>query len=137
VGRLRSAARGNKKMSGQVSLNLFDLRTSAKRFRFVAFLEALTWLGLLVGMAFKYLPAEGNDLGVKIFGPLHGAAFLVYLPICAWTIRKLRWGFVTGVIAILAGFPPFGTFLFEVWAARTGRMAELSARKLESQCSAA
>ena len=118
-------------------LSLFDLRTPAKRFRFVAFFEALTWLGLLVGMAFKYLPAEGNDVGVKVFGPLHGAAFLVYLPICAWTIRKLRWGFFVGVSAMLAGFPPFGTFLFEVWAARTGRMAELSARKIAEQRSPA
>ena len=117
--------------------NLFDLSTPAKRFRFVAFFEALTWLGLLLGMAFKYLPAEGNEIGVKIFGPLHGGAFLLYLPVCAWTIRKLRWGFFAGVLAILAGFPPFGTFLFEVWAARTGRMAELSARKLAEQRSAA
>ena len=108
-------------------LNLLDLSTPARRFRFVAFFEALTWLGLLIGMAFKYLPAEGNELGVKLFGPLHGAAFLVYLPICAWTIRRLRWGFFVGVVAMLAGFPPFGTFLFEVWAVRSGRMAELSA----------
>jgi integral membrane protein len=114
-------------------LSFFDLRTPAKRFRFIALFEALTWLGLLIGMAFKYLPAEGNDIGVKIFGPLHGGAFLVYLPICAWTIRKLRWGFLVGVVAMLAGFPPFGTYLFEVWAARTGRMAELSSPKLAEQ----
>ena len=55
---------------------------------------------------------------------LHGGAFLLYLPICAWTIRRLRWGFFTGFFAILAGFPPFGTFLFEVWAARTGRIGD-------------
>ncbi len=36
--------------------NVFDLSTTAKRFRFVAILEAFTWLGLLIGMAFKYLP---------------------------------------------------------------------------------
>ncbi len=112
--------------------NPFALSTPAKRFRFVALFEALTWLGLLIGMAFKYLPAEGNDIGVKVFGPLHGAAFLVYLPVCAWTIRRLRWGFFVGVVAILAGFPPFGTWLFEVWATRTNRMAELSASKLEA-----
>jgi integral membrane protein len=121
----------------RVLSHLFDLRTSAKRFRFVAFFEALTWLGLLLGMAFKYLPAEGNDIGVKIFGPLHGGAFLVYLLVCALTIRKLRWGFFVGVLAIFAGFPPFGTYLFEVWAARTGRMAELSSPKLEVQQSPA
>lgn len=108
---------------------MFDLGTPAKRFRFVAFFEALTWLGLLIGMAFKYLPADGNEAGVKVFGPLHGAAFLVYLPVCAWTIYKLRWRFFTALLAILAAFPPFGTFLFEVWAVRSGRMAELSEPK--------
>ncbi len=113
--------------------NLLDLRTPAKRFRFVALFEALTWLGLLIGMVFKYLPAAGNDIGVQMFGPLHGAAFLLYLPVCAWTIRRLRWGFFVGTLAILAGFPPFGTYLFELWATRSGRMAELSAAKLQEQ----
>jgi len=106
--------------------NYLDVRTVAKRFRFVALLEAVTWVGLLVGMAFKYLPADGNEIGVKIFGPLHGAAFLLYLPVAAWTIYRLRWGFFTGVVAILASVPPFGTFIFERWVAHTGRLAELS-----------
>ncbi len=123
---------GGQKASATLS-NLFDLRTPAKRFRFVALFEALTWLGLLIGMVFKYLPAAGNDIGVQMFGPLHGAAFLLYLPVCAWTIRRLRWGFFVGTLAILAGFPPFGTYLFELWATRSGRMAELSAAKLQEQ----
>jgi integral membrane protein len=105
---------------------ILGLRTAAKRFRFVAFLEALTWVGLLIGMAFKYLPADGNEIGVKIFGPLHGAAFLLYVPVASWTIYRLRWGFFTGVVAIVASVPPFGTLLFERWVARTGRLAELS-----------
>jgi integral membrane protein len=101
---------------------LLDLATPARRFRFVAVAEALTWLGLLIGMAFKYLPANGNDIGVRIFGPLHGAAFLVYLPVCWCTIRRLRWAAPTGSLGLLASLPPFGTLLFEVWATRTGRM---------------
>lgn len=105
-------------------LSILDLRTAAKRFSFVASFEALTWLGLLIGMAFKYLPADGSELGVKIFGPLHGAAFLLYVPVAAWTIYRLRWGFFTGAAAIVASLPPFGTFLFERWVARTGRLAE-------------
>jgi integral membrane protein len=106
--------------------DFFDLRTVAKRFRFVAFLEAGTWVGLLIGMAFKYLPVDGSEIGVKIFGPLHGAAFLLYLPIAGWTIYRLRWGFFTAIAAVVASIPPFGTFMFEKWAARTGRLAELS-----------
>lgn len=106
--------------------SILDLRSAATRYRFVASLEALTWLGLLIGMDFKYLPAAGKELGVKIFGPLHGAAFLIYVPVPAWTIYRLRWDFFTGGAAIIASLPPFGNLLFERWVARTGRLAELS-----------
>ncbi|WP_016879897.1 MULTISPECIES: DUF3817 domain-containing protein [unclassified Rhodococcus (in: high G+C Gram-positive bacteria)] len=106
--------------------NVFDLSTTATRFRFVAILEAFTWLGLLTGMAFKYLPADGNEIGVKIFGPIHGGVFVLYLLISLWTARKLSWNLVTTFWALVASVPPFGTVVFEVWAARTGRMGELS-----------
>ncbi|WP_009474153.1 DUF3817 domain-containing protein [Rhodococcus sp. JVH1] len=106
--------------------NVFDLSTTATRFRFVAILEAFTWLGLLIGMAFKYLPADGNEIGVKIFGPIHGGVFVLYLLISLWTARKLSWNLVTTFWALVASVPPFGTVVFEVWAARTGRMGELS-----------
>ena len=33
----------------------FDLRTAAGWFRLVALAEAVSWVGLLVGMYFKYL----------------------------------------------------------------------------------
>ena len=42
---------------------MLDLSTAAKRFRFVAIAEAFTWVGLLIGMAFKYLPENGNEIG--------------------------------------------------------------------------
>ncbi|MFC9356617.1 DUF3817 domain-containing protein [Rhodococcus sp. NPDC057014] len=106
--------------------NVFDLSTTAKRFRFVAILEAFTWLGLLIGMAFKYLPADGNEIGVKIFGPIHGGVFVLYLLVSLWTARKLSWNLVTVFWALVASVPPFGTVVFELWAVRTGRMAELS-----------
>ncbi|WP_201265442.1 DUF3817 domain-containing protein [Rhodococcus sp. P1Y] len=107
-------------------LNFFDLSTTAKRFRFIAILEALTWLGLLIGMAFKYIPADGNEIGVKIFGPIHGAVFVIYLIVTVLTAVKLRWTVVTTLLAAVASIPPFGTIVFEVWAARTGKLAELS-----------
>ncbi|MDJ0396606.1 DUF3817 domain-containing protein [Rhodococcus sp. G-MC3] len=106
--------------------NFFDLSTTAKRFRFIAVLEAFTWLGLLIGMAFKYLPADGNEIGVKIFGPIHGAVFVLYLIVTVITALKLRWSVVTTVVAAIASVPPFGTVIFEVWAARNGHLAELS-----------
>ncbi len=106
--------------------NFFDLSTTAKRFRFIAVLEALTWLGLLIGMAFKYIPADGNEIGVKIFGPVHGAVFVIYLIVTLATAIKLRWSAVTTIVAAAASIPPFGTVIFEVWAARNGHLAELN-----------
>ncbi|MCJ0893151.1 DUF3817 domain-containing protein [Rhodococcus sp. ARC_M5] len=106
--------------------NFFDLSSTAKRFRFVAVLEAFTWLGLLIGMAFKYIPADGNEIGVKIFGPIHGGVFVVYLAVAVLTAVKLKWDVKATLLALVAAFPPFGTVVFEIWAARTGRLAELS-----------
>lgn len=101
------------------------MRTTAKRFRFVAVAEALSWLGLLVGMGFKYAGPH-NEVGVQIFGPIHGAVFVLFVAVAIGTAVRLRWGRWTTVLALLASIPPFGTLIFEQWAVRTGRLAELS-----------
>lgn len=41
-------------------------------------IEAGTWAGLLTGMYIKYIPGT-TELGVRISGTLHGAAFIAYL----------------------------------------------------------
>ena len=93
----------------------------AKRFRVVAVAEAISWLGLLIGMAFKYGPAD-NPIGDKIFGPIHGAIFVLYLIATLLCIRPLKWGIGTTLLALAAAIPPFFTLIFEVWAQRTGRL---------------
>ena len=50
----------------------FDVRRVAGWFRLIAFAEAVSWVGLLVGMYFKYLGSPQTEVGVKIFGPVHG-----------------------------------------------------------------
>ncbi|MEV6275468.1 DUF3817 domain-containing protein [Nocardia sp. NPDC051832] len=111
--------------------NIFDLSTVAKRFRFIAVLEAISWLGLLIGMAFKYswlgLPDPGNEIGVKIFGPVHGTIFILFLLCALLTARELGWNAKTTILALLSSIPPFFTVLFEVWAVRAGKLGELSA----------
>ncbi len=106
--------------------NFFDLSTTATRFRFIAVLEALTWLGLIVAMGFKWLPDPQNDGAVRIPGMVHGAVFMIYLLVTVVTAMKLKWNVVTTLIALAASIPPFGTVVFEVWAARTGKLGELS-----------
>lgn len=104
-----------------VRMNFLGLRTTAGRFRFFAVLEALSWLGLLTGMAFKYLPEEGNEIGVKIFGPVHGGVFVLFLLVTLLAAREFEWNWKTTVLALLSSIPPFFTVLFEVWAVRTGK----------------
>ena len=53
-------------------------RTAATAFRIVAVAEALSWIGLLAGMYVKYVPGT-TELGVKVFGPIHGGIFLAYV----------------------------------------------------------
>ncbi|MGH4025010.1 MAG: DUF3817 domain-containing protein [Pseudonocardiaceae bacterium] len=90
-------------------------------FRAVAVAEALSWTGLLIGMVFKYL-VVGDDIGVKIFGPIHGALFLLYLAVTVLVCRRLQWSAGTTILAFIASVPPLGTLVFERWATRTGRL---------------
>ncbi len=90
-------------------------------FRAVAIAEAVSWTGLLIGMVFKYL-VVGNDVGVTVFGPIHGGLFLLYLAVTLVVRRPLGWGARTMVLALVASVPPLGTLVFERWAAYTGRL---------------
>ena len=92
------------------------------------FAEAVSWLGLLVGMFFKYVVDAGEG-GVKVFGPIHGTVFLAYLVITLLTWRHLRWSLPVAVLALAASVPPFCTVLFEVWARRTGRLESPARRQ--------
>ncbi|RZQ64480.1 DUF3817 domain-containing protein [Amycolatopsis suaedae] len=97
------------------------LTSAIGRFRLLALAEAVSWAGLLIGMFFKYV-VIGNEIGVKIFGPIHGVVFVAYV-IAALLVRaSLRWDARTTVLALVASIPPFGTVLFERWATRTGRL---------------
>lgn len=97
------------------------LSTSAGRFRLFAMAEAVSWAGLLIGMLFKYVLAD-NEIGVKIFGPIHGFVFLVYILTALLASAAQKWERRTTVLALLASIPPFGTVLFDRWAVRTGRL---------------
>ncbi|MFH5230609.1 DUF3817 domain-containing protein [Antrihabitans spumae] len=113
--------------------NVFDLSTTAKRFRFVAILEAFTWAGLLIGMAFKYIPENGNEIGVKIFGPIHGGVFVLFIAVAIYAAIKLSWSWLTTLLALVSSIPPFGTLVFEWWAVQSNQLAELSAVKPAAQ----
>ena len=70
-------------------------------------------------MAVKYV-GSGSEIGVQIFGPIHGVVVLGYIAVTLVAARRLRWGGRTVVFALLASVPPGATLVFEAWAERTG-----------------
>ncbi|SDH46234.1 integral membrane protein [Actinokineospora alba] len=103
--------------------------TPAGRLRIVALAEAVSWVGLLIGMFFKYATDLG-EFGVKVFGPIHGAVFVAYIVVVAFTAREQRWNRWTTIWAFASSIPPLATILFERWALRTGKLDPVRARQL-------
>ena len=87
----------------------------------VAIAEALSWAGLLIGMYFKYF-TEAGELGVEVFGPVHGGIFVLYVVLALVVARTQRWSLGTTFLALACSIPPFATLAFELWATRTGRL---------------
>lgn len=88
-------------------------------FRIAATAEAVSWLGLLVGMFVKWVLRAGEQ-GVHVFGPIHGTVFLLYLLAVLVAGRRFAWDTRTCLLAVVAAFPPFATVVFERWADHRG-----------------
>lgn len=99
----------------------FDLRTKAGWLRLVGLLEAVSWVGLLLGMYFKYLGSPRTEVGVKVFGPIHGGIFVAFVVAAVVAGLAFAWGIGTWLLAALASIVPLGTVIFLIWADRTAR----------------
>ncbi len=88
-------------------------------FRRVAVAEAVTWALLLVGMVLKYV-TETTDLGVRVFGMLHGVVFIAYCLTTVVVAVDQRWSVGRTLLGLAASIPPFCTVLFDVLVERRG-----------------
>lgn len=88
-------------------------------FRTVAIIEAITWTGLLAGMFLKYVP-ETTELGVKVFGPLHGTAFVAYCLVTVLVAVDQRWSRGRTVLGLVSAIPPLMTVWFDRHVERRG-----------------
>ena len=100
----------------------FDLRSVSGWFRPVALLEAVSWVGLLVGMYFKYLGSPRNEVGVKVFGMAHGLVFIAFVVMGLLAGIAFKWATGTWLLALLASIVPLCSVIFLMWADRTGRL---------------
>ena len=92
-------------------------------FVLVAWIEAATWTGLLVGMILKY-GTDTTERGVALFGPIHGVAFIAYAAVTIAAAVMLRWKFSVVLIALLAAIPPLATIAAEYWISKRGLLGE-------------
>lgn len=88
-------------------------------FRVVATAEAVTWAGLLSGMFLKYV-TETTELGVRVFGMLHGVVFIGYCLTTLVLAVDRRWTLGRTALGLASSVPPFLTVWFDRRVERQG-----------------
>lgn len=93
-------------------------------FRLAAYAEAGGWTLLISGLGLKQYVLHGNNIPVLVAGQIHGTLFIIYIVACALLYPSLRWSRPGAMLAGLASVPPYGSLIFEWWAAhRRGQTA--------------
>jgi integral membrane protein len=100
----------------------FDIRSTAGRFRLVALAEAVSWVGLLIGMYFKYLGSPRTEIGVKVFGMVHGLVFIAFVTAAVLAGIAYSWTARTWLLALLGSIVPLGSVIFLIWARSEGEI---------------
>lgn len=86
-------------------------------FRAAAIAEACGWTMLIIGIAAdKYIPHGGGSVLI-LAGRTHGMLFLLYCFASLALYPSLGWSRWRGLLAALFSVPPYGSLVFEQWAA--------------------
>ena len=88
-------------------------------FRRVAIAEAITWALLLTGMFLKYV-TETTELGVRVFGMVHGVVFIAYCLTTLVVAVDQRWSRGRTLLGLASSVPPFVTLWFDRYVERRG-----------------
>ena len=92
-------------------------------FRIAAMGEACGWMLLIAGVGIERYITPGNNAAMVIAGQIHGTIFLCYLAAAAVLYPSLGWSRWRALFALAFSVPPFGTLVFEQWAAHKRRNA--------------
>ena len=92
----------------------------------VALGEAVSWVGLLIGMYFKYLGSPRTEIGVKVFGMAHGLIFIAFVVAGLMAGIAFKWAAGTWLLALLASIVPLCSVIFLIWADRNARLGRSS-----------
>lgn len=84
-------------------------------FVIVVFIEVLIWVGLLIGMYFKYQVVDLSLVGVCLFGLLYGIVFLVYVVVIVLVVVKLCWLWWVVLVVLVVVILLLVILLLEGW----------------------
>jgi len=90
-------------------------------FRLAAVSEAIGWSLLISGLLIKRFVMHGNNDAVLLAGQIHGTIFLAYIAAVLVLYASLGWSRRRTIVAGLASVPPYGSLVFEQWAAHKRR----------------
>jgi integral membrane protein len=97
--------------------------TPRSLYRGAAVAEAITWALLLTGMFLKYV-TETTEVGVQVFGMVHGVVFIAYCLATGLLWVDQRWPVSRLALGLGAAIPPFATVPFERYAERSGLLGD-------------
>lgn len=82
-------------------------------FRLGAFMEAIGWTLLISAIIYRNFDLPLDDTFITIAGRVHGIFFVCYFAGVLATSRSMGWGFWRFMTALVAGVPPYTSFVFE------------------------
>lgn len=90
-------------------------------FRIAAIAEAVGWTLLIAGILIERYITPGNNAAVLIAGNIHGTIFFGYFVASLGLYPSLGWSRWRAIAASVISIPPYGTLVFEQWAAHKRR----------------
>jgi integral membrane protein len=90
-------------------------------FRLAAIAEACGWSLLILGILFERYLTPGNHTLVLVAGRIHGLLFSLYALSAVGLYPALGWSRKKSLVALAASVPPYGSLVFERWAAHSRR----------------
>ena len=86
---------------------------NVRNFRYVALLEATSFLLLLLASYLKHF--NDQPAGVTVLGPIHGLLFLTYVGVALAIREQQGWDTRATLLILLGAVVPFGGYVVDRW----------------------
>ena len=104
----------------------FTQKEAWKIYKIATWAEALGWTVLITGLLINHYSLPGKNIAIPIAGQIHGTLFIAYFVSVIAVYPSLEWKRINSLFALIAGIPPYGSLIFELYASRIQRVNELS-----------